>query len=118
MYHTIVERIATRAFDAVNRQDYDALIGLCRPDVTHRFGGHHALGGVRHDTVALRAWFERLGRVMPTLSITVTDLWVKGGPWNTVIVIAWTQKVSRSRSMRIVSPTSGTAAVVSGPRLV
>lgn len=90
MYHTIVQRIARRAFEAVNRHDYSALIDLCRPNVAHRFGGQHALGGMRHDTVALRAWFERLGRVMPSLKITVTDLWVKGGPWNTIIVMRWT----------------------------
>ena len=90
MYHTIVKRIARRGFEAVNQHDYAVLIGLCRPDLTHRFGGQHALGGVRHDTVALQAWFERLGRVMPTLTLTVTDLWVKGWPWDTIMVIRWT----------------------------
>jgi len=90
MYATIVERIARRAFEAVNRHDYDALIGLCRPDVVHRFGGSHALGGTRHNISGLRLWFERLGRVMPTLTLRVEEIWVKGGPWNTIIVIRWT----------------------------
>ena len=90
MYHRMVRRAARRAFVAVNRHDYDILIGLCHPTVIHRFGGRHALGGVRRDAVALRAWFERLGRVMPSLEIFVTDLWVKGGPWKTVVVMRWT----------------------------
>ncbi len=89
MYHMIVKRTARRAFEAVNGHNYAALIDLCHPNVTHRFGGRHALGGVRHDTVALKAWFERLGRVMPTLKITVTGIWVKGGPWNTTIIMRW-----------------------------
>ena len=38
---------------------------------------------------ALRQWFERLGRLAPTLQLTVHDVWVKGGPWNTIVIIRW-----------------------------
>lgn len=44
----------------------------------HRFGGHHAVGGERYDREALRRWFERLGRLAPTLQITVHDNLDKG----------------------------------------
>ena len=79
MYHAIVKRIALKNFLRVNRKDYTPILKGCSPDIHHRFGGHHALGGERHDREALRRWFERLGRLAPTLQLTVHDLWVKGG---------------------------------------
>lgn len=48
------------------------------------------MGGERHDREALGRWFDRLGRLSPTLKITVHDLWVKGSPWNTVVIVRWT----------------------------
>ena len=90
MYHSIVKRIAVRNFQRVNDHDYGALLRDCAPDIHHRFGGSHALGGERHDREALRRWFERLGRLAPTLRLTVTDTWVKGSPARTTIVIRWT----------------------------
>ena len=90
MYHAIVKRLATRNFERVNDKDYDALLKDCAPDIHHRFGGNHPLGGERHDKEALRRWFERLGRLGPTLKLTVQDVWVKGLPHNTVIIIRWT----------------------------
>ena len=90
MYHTIVKRIATKNFERVNDNDYDALLKDCAPNIHHRFGGHHALGGERHDRETLRRWFQRLGRLCPTLKLTVHDVWVKGWPHNTTIIIRWT----------------------------
>ncbi|MCU1474660.1 nuclear transport factor 2 family protein [Amnibacterium sp.] len=89
MYHSIVKRIAVRNFQRVNEGDYEALLSACSPTIHHRFGGSHALGGERHDVDALRAWFGRLGRVGPDLTLTVTDVWVTGGPWNTHVIIRW-----------------------------
>jgi ketosteroid isomerase-like protein len=90
MYHSIVKRIATTNFQRVNNGDYDSLLAGCAQDVHHRFGGTHALSGERHDKDTLRAWFQRLGRLDPNLTLTVTDVWVTGGPWNTRIIIRWT----------------------------
>ena len=90
MYHTIVKRIATKNFERVNDKDYDALLKDCAPNIHHRFGGHHALGGERHDRETLRRWFQRLGRLCPTLKLTVHDVWVKGWPHNTTIIVRWT----------------------------
>lgn len=90
MYAGIVERASRGAFEAVNRHDYDAFNKLCTPDIVHRFGGDHALGGTRHTLAGLRLWFERLGRVMPTLTLKVEEVWVKGGPWNTTVILRWT----------------------------
>jgi ketosteroid isomerase-like protein len=77
-------------FERVNDNDYDALLKDCAPNIHHRFGGHHALGGERHDRETLRRWFQRLGRLCPTLKLTVHDVWVKGWPHNTTIIIRWT----------------------------
>jgi ketosteroid isomerase-like protein len=90
MYHAIVKRLATRNFERVNDHDYEALLEDCAPDIRHRFGGQHALGGQRHDRDALRRWFQRLGRLAPTLKLNVHDVWVKGWPHDTTIIIRWT----------------------------
>ena len=82
-------RIALQNFLRVNQKDYAAILKGCSSDVHHRFGGDHALGGERHDREALGRWFERLGRLAPTLQLTVHDVWVKGGPWNTTVIIRW-----------------------------
>jgi hypothetical protein len=63
--------------------DYDGLLADCVPNIRRLFGGSHALGGERHDREHLKLWFERLGRLVPTLRLDVTDIWVKGWPWNT-----------------------------------
>ena len=89
MYHALVERISRRNFERVNAHDYEPLLAACRPDVHHRFGGDHALGGQRHDVHALRSWFQRLGRLCPTLHLTVTDVWVTGLPHDTTAVLRW-----------------------------
>lgn len=89
MYHTIVKRVATKNFERVNAHAYGAILKNCAADIHHRFGGHHALGGERHDRAALGRWFERLGRLCPTLKLTVRDVWVKGWPHDTTVVIRW-----------------------------
>jgi ketosteroid isomerase-like protein len=89
MYHMIVEKIARKNFERVNRNDYTALLNDCDPKIRHRFGGDHALGGERHDREALRRWFERLGRTLPNLQLNVHDVWVKGWPHNTTIILRW-----------------------------
>ena len=89
MYHSIVKRIARKNFLRVNQKDFEALLGDCAPNVHHRFGGAHALGGERHDREALRQWFGRLGRLGKHLTLKVEDVWVKGLPNDTTIIIRW-----------------------------
>jgi ketosteroid isomerase-like protein len=89
MYHSIVKRIARKNFLRVNQKDFEALLADCAPDIHHRFGGAHALGGERHDREALRQWFGRLGRLGKHLTLTVEDVWVKGLPNDTTIIIRW-----------------------------
>lgn len=89
MYQAIVKKLAKKNFESVNRKDYAAVLKGCSPDIHHRFGGDHALSGERHDREALRLWFERLGRLAPGLTLNVQDVWVKGFPHNTTIVMRW-----------------------------
>lgn len=89
MYHSIVKRIARKNFLRVNQKNFDALLADCSPTIHHRFGGQHALGGERHDREALRAWFGRLGRLGKHLTLSVEDVWVKGLPHDTTIIIRW-----------------------------
>src|ERR1035438_3833678 len=96
MYHAIVKRIALQNFLRVNQKDYTPILKGCCPDVHHRFAGHHALGGERHNCQALGRWFERLGRLAPTLQLIVHDVWVKGGPWNTTVIMRWSAAQDRS----------------------
>ncbi len=89
MYHAIVKRIARKNFELVNQKDFAALLKDCVPAVHHRFAGAHALSGERHDREALGRWFERLGRLGPGLTLTVHDVWVKGLPHDTTIIMRW-----------------------------
>ncbi len=90
MYHTIVKRIIAQGFANVSSGNYEALLRQCVPDVVHNFAGEHALGGVRHDKTALNEWFHRVGRLLPNFNLEITDMVVKGMPWNTTAVVQWT----------------------------
>jgi ketosteroid isomerase-like protein len=105
MYHSIVKRIARKNFLRVNDKDYDALLKDCALDIHHRFGGNHALGGERHSRDALRQWFGRLGRLAEHLTITVEDIWVKGLPHDTVIIIRWSATDRLRRSPKPLRPS-------------
>lgn len=88
-YHSFVQKTVVAGFGGINRHDYSLMAKNFAPDVHHRFAGDHALGGERHDPAALLAWFERVGRVFPDLTLDVTDVTVKGGPHNTAVVVRW-----------------------------
>ena len=92
MYHAIVKLIAKKNFERVNQKDFEALVKDCVPGVHHRFYGSHALSGERYGREAVRRWFERLGRLAPGLILTVHDVWVKGLPHDTTIIMRWSAK--------------------------
>ena len=89
MFHAIFERQARRSFELVNQHDYDSILATVTPDIRHRFSGDHALAGERHDAAHLRLWFERLHRLMPGLTLTVTNVWVIGGLRRTTVIVRW-----------------------------
>jgi hypothetical protein len=71
LYSYIVEKEIRKTFDHVNNHRWDEALKAVESHVHHRVSGANALGGERHDKKALRRGFERLGRVLPTLQITV-----------------------------------------------
>ena len=89
IYGYIVKNEIRKTFDHVNNHRWDEAVKAVAPHVHHRVSGAHALGGERHDKEAMRRWFERLGRVLPNLHITVSDIRVKGWPWNTTVFAQW-----------------------------
>ena len=88
-YSYFVKKEIRKTFDHVNKHRWDEAVKAVAPHVHHRVSGAHALGGERHDKEDLRRWFERLGRVLPTLHLTVTNIWVKGWPWHTTVFARW-----------------------------
>jgi ketosteroid isomerase-like protein len=89
LYSYIVEKSIRQSFDHINNHRWDEALSAVAPRVHHRVSGAHALGGERHDKEALRRWFERLGRVLPTLRLTINDVRVTGWPWRTTVFAQW-----------------------------
>jgi ketosteroid isomerase-like protein len=89
IYSYIVEKAIRQSFDDANNHRWDDTVKGLSADAHHRVSGDHALGGARQGKVAVRRWFERLGRVFPTLHIKVERVWVTGWPWNTTVFARW-----------------------------
>ena len=89
LYQAIVKRKIRQSFEDVNNHRWDELMQSIAPDVHHRFGGVHAIGGERHDRETLRRWFERLARVLPNLRLEIKEIWVEGWPWHTMVFVQW-----------------------------
>ncbi|MBC7934711.1 MAG: nuclear transport factor 2 family protein [Rhizobacter sp.] len=89
MYHYIVKKLVKKSFKLLNERDFAQLTKPLALDVKHSFAGDHALGGVRHDLAAFKAWLDRLGRIMPKLQIEIVNIVVKGWPHNTLAIARW-----------------------------
>ena len=89
LYQAIVKRRIRQSFEDVNNHRWDELMRSIAPDVHHRFGGVHAIGGERHDRETLRRWFARLARVLPNLHLEIKNIWVEGWPWHTMVFVQW-----------------------------
>ena len=85
LFSYIVKKRIRQTFDDVNNHRWDEVLKAVAPNVHHRLPGANALAGERHDKETLRRWFERLGRVMPTVHLKVNNIWVKGWPWHTTV---------------------------------
>ena len=94
IYGSIVRMKIRQTFDHVNNHLWDKAVEALAPNVHHRVSGDHALGGERHDKNSVRLWFERLGHVLPNLHITLSDVTVKGWPWNTSVFARWDSKAT------------------------
>jgi ketosteroid isomerase-like protein len=104
LYSHFVEKLARQSFTNVQNHNYDDVLKALTPNVTHRFAGDHALGGTRHDTGALRRWFDRLGAVLPNLQFDVKNVWVKGWPWRTTVIVQWVATATLANGEPYVNP--------------
>lgn len=86
MYHAIVRQKIRQSFDYLNVGDYESVVKLFAPTITHSFAGHHAMGGERHGVEAASKWYPRLFRLWPGLRFELRNVLVKGAPWNTLVV--------------------------------
>ena len=46
--------------------------------------------GTRHDKESVLRWFKRVNTILPDLKFEMTDIQVKGGPANTLVIARWT----------------------------
>ena len=90
MYHSIIKHNIKKAFQSVNDHQYEELTKGLSPTIRHHFSGDHALGGTRHDLTTVNEWFQRVGRLLPNLKLTITNVVVKGWPNNTLVIAQWT----------------------------
>ena len=90
MYNALIRYNIRKAFQLINNHQYAEVAKGLALNIQHTFSGDHALGGTRHDLTAVKEWFERVGRVLPDLKLTVTHIVVKGWPNNTLAIARWT----------------------------
>jgi ketosteroid isomerase-like protein len=83
MYRAIVASRIRSAWRHVDQHDDALVLDQLAPQFVHRFGGDHALAGTRRHPEAVRAWYQRLYRLLPEIRFQVTDVLVGGWPWRT-----------------------------------
>jgi ketosteroid isomerase-like protein len=88
MYHSLVRSKARSAFAQISAGNWEPMIKAMAPSFTYRFYGDSALSGERHTVEAVRRWWQRSFRLMPTATFDVLDIVVSGGPWSTSIATA------------------------------
>lgn len=91
MYHFLIKRRITAAFAGLNAGRIEAITNELATDATHYFVGTHALSGTRRTPEAIRAWYERLLRLLAGIHFKLDDIRVTGWPWRTQVVVIWTE---------------------------
>ena len=91
MYHAFVRYKITASLAGLSAGRIDAITGELSPKARHYFVGRHALSGTRRTPEAIRAWYERLLRLLQGIRFTVHEVRVSGGPWLTRATVIWTE---------------------------
>jgi ketosteroid isomerase-like protein len=94
MYHRIVKKRIISVFERLSKGDYEYALSGVGTTIEHRFAGEHSLGGRRTSTTTIREWFERLLRLFPNLRFEMHSIAVAGGPWDTTVVVEWTDRAT------------------------
>lgn len=109
MYHAIVRRRIRGLFSAINQGNAEPVLRQFASRFEHSFLGNHALGGSRSTLASTRRWYERLYRLLPDIHFDLAHIDVSGGPWNTIVVVEWTETNSGTDGVR--TSNSGVHAV-------
>lgn len=88
MYHRFVKSKVHSAFVQISAGNWEPMVKALAPRFSYRFYGDSALSGERHTTEAVRQWWQRSFRLMPSATFDVLDIVVSGSPWNTSIATA------------------------------
>ncbi|GAA3108622.1 nuclear transport factor 2 family protein [Streptomyces rectiviolaceus] len=89
MYHAIV-RAKVRALWRTTGDgsgNYHPAVAMAAPDLRFRFIGDNILGAELHGPEAFADWFEKANQCFPGMRLGLTDMVVKGWPWNTTVVV-------------------------------
>jgi ketosteroid isomerase-like protein len=103
MYHWIVRRKVLALFTAVSRGDAAPVLRAFARRFRHQFPGDHALGGSRSSLAATQRWYQRLYRLLPDIAFEVRNVFVSGGPWNTLVIAEWDETNSGTDGIRTVN---------------
>ena len=91
IYHNSVKKLVTKSFKAIEEHRPEELMsGISDTNLEHTFAGDNSLSGTRHDKESLLRWFKRVNIVLPELKFEITDIKVKGGLANTLVIARWT----------------------------
>jgi ketosteroid isomerase-like protein len=85
IYHFVVRTLLKRGFADLSAGKLDSVVRRFHRDATFRFSGDHALGGELHGREQIGAWFARLRRLFPDLTLTPLQIVAAGGPWLTTV---------------------------------
>ncbi|MEV8313112.1 nuclear transport factor 2 family protein [Streptomyces sp. NPDC059900] len=89
MYHAIVRRKVRALWRTAGNGsgNHRPAVAMAAPDLKFRFVGDGVLGAELRGREAFADWFERAGRCIPGMRLGLTDVVVKGWPWNTTVVV-------------------------------
>ncbi len=92
MYHFFIRRKILAAFAGLNEGRIEAITDEMSSTAVHYFVGTHALSGTRRTPDSIRAWYERLLRLLNGITFTVHEVRVFGWPWKTHVEALWTER--------------------------
>ena len=91
IYHNYVKKLVRSNFKSIEEHRPEEIMsGISDITLEHTFAGDNSLSGTRHDKESVLRWFKRVNIVLPELKFEITDIQVKGGPANTLVIARWT----------------------------
>jgi hypothetical protein len=73
MYHRFVKSKVHTTFALITAGNWEPMVKAMAPRFSYHFYGDSALSGERHTTEAVRRWWERSFRLIPSATFDVLD---------------------------------------------